>query len=118
MLSAYPTRSLRHSKGIFARWMLGLPLIVVAAGLIAGSGNINNVRSITTFLPSVSDVSGQIQEPRAAPLSRPPSFRISGPAAAGIAVLMNDSPELRALAKQVRIEHASEQLPDDPKLEP
>ena len=113
MLTAYLTRSLRHSKGNFGKWMLGVPLIAVAAGVIVSAGYPDRVRTMTPLIPEISSSSETVPTHRFARTQRAPSFKIGGPAAAGIAVLMNDSPELRARAEQARIKHASERLSDD-----
>lgn len=118
MLSAYPTRSVRHSKGSIGKWMLCLPLCAVAAGIVFSAGNPTTVRSMTGFLPDVAAISETALGRRPAPVHRAASFRIGGPAAAGIAVLVNDSPELRARAEQARIRHASERLADDAEINP
>ena len=45
MLSAYPTHSIRYSRGIFGKWMFGLPLVVVAAGVLIGAGDLDRVKT-------------------------------------------------------------------------
>lgn len=112
MLTAYPTRSVRHSRSPIGRWLLALPLIAVTAGIAVGTAHRQGVPSMTSFLPPTSEASNAVSQHRTA------SFRISGPTAAGLAVLMNDSPELRARAEQARIKHASERLVDDTALRP
>ncbi|RZO36593.1 MAG: hypothetical protein EVA87_09780 [Rhodospirillaceae bacterium] len=105
MLSAYPTRSIRYSRGIFGKWMFGWPLVVVAAGVLIGAGDLDRVKTASSLLPGISGPS----EPNVAFACQTASSRISGPTA----VQMNDTSKLRALAGQARLEHASKQLADD-----
>ena len=105
MLSAYPTHSIRYSRGIFGKWMFGLPLVVVAAGVLIGAGDLDRVKTASSLLPGISRPS----EPNVAFACQTASFRISGPTA----VQMNDTSKLRALAGQAWLEHASKQLADD-----
>ena len=105
MLSAYPTHSIRHSRGIFGNWMFGLPVVVVAAGILVGAEDLDRVKTVSSLLPGISRPS----EPNFAFACQTASSRISGPTA----FQMEDTYRLRALAGQARLEHASKQLAHD-----
>lgn len=116
MLSAYPTRSIRHSRSSIGKWLLALPLIAATAGITVGSMNRPGTPSMTSFLPAIVGSSDIHRQRQYTSINRSASFRIDGPTAAGLAVMMNDNPALRAHAERARLKHASEQLADDTAL--
>ena len=85
--------------------MFGLPVVLVAAGVLIGAEDLDRVKTGSSLLPGISRTS----EPNVAFACQTASSGISGPTA----FQMKDTSRLRALAEQARLEHASKQLAHD-----